>query len=97
MSKLEQYKNKEEKITSHSKEVSDRFVYYELVKEIDYSNFMSSYELLPVNTKGIKVIQVKCNGKNNNRTIYLNEKGQLIKRRSFFEDGEESSIMRIKS
>jgi len=92
LSKLEQYKNKEEKITSHSKEVSDRFVYYELVKEIDYSNFMSSYELLPVNTKGIKVIQVKCNGKNNSRTIYLNEKGQLIKRRSFFEDGEESSI-----
>ena len=89
LSKLEQYKNKEEKITSHSKEVSDRFVYYELVKEIDYSNFMSSYELFPVNTKGIKVIQVKCNGKNS-RTIYLNEKGQLIKTRSFFEDGEES-------
>ena len=40
---------------------------------------MSSYELLPINTKGIKVIQVKCNGKNNSRTIYLNEKGQLIK------------------
>ena len=30
--------------------------------------------------------------KNNSRTIYLNEKGQLIKRRSFFEDGKESSI-----
>ena len=61
--RLKEYKSKKEKITSHSKEVSDRFVYYELVKEIDYSNFMSSYELLPVNTKGIKVIQVKCNGK----------------------------------
>ena len=89
--RLKEYKSKKEKITSHSKEVSDRFVYYELVKKIDYSQFMSSYELLPINTKGIKVIQVKCNGKNS-RTIYLNEKGQLIKTRSFFEDGEESSI-----
>ena len=89
--RLKEYKSKKEKITSHSKEVSDRFVYYELVKKIDYSQFMSSYELLPINTKGIKVIQVKCNGKNS-LTIYLNEKGQLIKTRSFFEDGEESSI-----
>ena len=90
-SRLKEYKSKKEKITFHSKKVSDRFVYYELVKKIDYSQFMSSYELLPINTKGIKMIQVKCNGKNS-LTIYLNEKGQLIKTRSFFEDGEESSI-----
>lgn len=77
MSKLKEYKNKEEKITSRSKDISKAYVYNELMEWL-YKGWLKNYQLIEMEFKGVKSIVVKENGKPE-REIVLNERGQVQK------------------
>ena len=77
MSKLKEYKNKEEKITSRSKDISKAYVYNELMEWL-YKGWLKNYQLIEMEFKGVKSIVVKENGKPE-REIHLNERGEVQK------------------
>ena len=77
MSKLKEYKNKEEKITSRSKDISKAYVYNELMEWL-YKGWLKDYQLIEMEFKGVKSIVVKENGKPE-REIVLNERGEVQK------------------
>lgn len=77
MSKLKEYKNKEEKFTSRSKDISKAYVYNELMEWL-YKGWLKDYQLIEMEFKGVKSIVVKENGKPE-REIVLNERGQVQK------------------
>lgn len=77
MSKLKEYKNKEEKITSRSKDISKAYVYNELMEWL-YKGWLKDYQLIEMEFKGVKSIVVKENGKPE-REIHLNERGEVQK------------------
>jgi len=69
MSKLKEYKNKEEKITPRSKDISKAYVYNELMEWL-YKGWLKDYQLIEMEFKGVKSIVVKENGKN---VVFLRE------------------------
>ena len=77
MYKLKEYKNKEEKITSRSKDISKAYVYNELMEWL-YKGWLKDYQLIEMEFKGVKSIVVKENGKPE-REIHLNERQQVQK------------------
>ena len=77
MNKLKEYKNKEEKITSRSKDISKAYVYNELMEWL-YKGWLKNCQLIEMEFKGVKSIVVKENGKPE-REIVLNERGQVQK------------------
>ena len=77
MSKLKEYKNKEEKITPRSKDISKAYVYNELMEWL-YKGWLKDYQLIEMEFKGVKSIVVKENGKPE-REIVLNERGEVQK------------------
>ena len=77
LSKLKEYKSKEEKITSRSKDISKAYVYNELIEWL-YKGWLRDYQLLEMEFKGVKSIVVKENGKPK-KEILLNEREQLQK------------------
>jgi len=77
MSKLKEYKNKEEKITSRSKDISKAYVSNELMEWL-YKGWLKDYQLIEMEFKGVKSIVVKENGKPE-REIHLNERQQVQK------------------
>ena len=77
MYKLKEYKNKEEKITSRSKDISKAYVYNELMEWL-YKGWLKNYQLIEMEFKGVKSIVVKENGKPE-REIHLNERQQVQK------------------
>jgi hypothetical protein len=77
MSKLKEYKNKEEKITPRSKDISKAYVYNELMEWL-YKGWLKDYHLIEMEFKGVKSIVVKENGKPE-REIVLNERGEVQK------------------
>ena len=77
MYKLKEYKNKEEKITYRSKDISKAYVYNELMEWL-YKGWLKDYQLIEMEFKGVKSIVVKENGKPE-REIHLNERQQVQK------------------